>query len=109
MSETIQPVTDETFDAEVLGADGTVLVDFWAAWCGPCKKVAPILEEIATENADRIRIVKVDTEANPGLVARFGITSIPTLNVYSGGELVQQIVGARPKQRLVADLADHLG
>ena len=102
-------VTDETFDTEVLKADKPVLVDFWAPWCGPCRQVAPILEELASEHAGTISVVKVNTDENPRVAASYGITSIPTLNVYSGGELVKSIVGARPKPVLVRELADYLG
>ncbi|WP_029291069.1 thioredoxin [Cellulomonas sp. HZM] len=90
-------VTDETFAAEVLGSDIPVVVDFWATWCGPCRMVAPVLEELSKTYEGRVKIVKVDSDANPGLVADYGIVSIPTLNIFSGGELVKQVVGARPK------------
>jgi len=103
-----QTATDATFDSEVLKADKPVLVEFWAPWCGPCRQVAPILEEMAAEHAEKLKIVKVNTDENPQIAASYGITSIPTMNVYSGGELVKTIVGARPKAALTKELAEFL-
>jgi thioredoxin 1 len=97
-------VTDETFIADVLQSEKTVLVDFWAEWCGPCRQVSPILEEIASEHADKLEIVKLNVDENPRTAADYGITSIPTMNVYAGGEVVKTIVGAKPKAMLLRDL-----
>ena len=101
--------TDATFDADVLASDKPVLVDFWAIWCGPCRAMEPILDEIASEYGDKLQVVKIDTYANPGVSARYGITSIPTLNVYVKGELVKSIIGAKPKPKLLKELADYIG
>jgi thioredoxin 1 len=97
-------VTDETFIADVLKSEKTVLVDFWAEWCGPCRQVSPILEEIANEHADKLEIVKLNVDENPRTAADYGITSIPTMNVYAGGAVVKSIVGAKPKAMLLRDL-----
>lgn len=101
-------VTDATFDADVLNSDKPVIVDFWAEWCGPCRMVAPILEEIATEYDGKIVVAKLNVDENPQIAASYGITSIPTMNVYSGGQVVKTIIGAKPKAALLADLSDYL-
>jgi thioredoxin 1 len=100
--------TDATFEADVLQSDKTVLVDFWAPLCGPCRAVAPVLEELATEHADKIRVVKLNTDENPQVTGRYGIVSIPTMHVYKGGEVVKTLVGAMPKPRLVRELEDFI-
>jgi thioredoxin 1 len=101
-------VTDATFDADVLKSDKTVVVDFWATWCGPCKMVAPVLEEIAGENKDKLTVAKLDIDANPETARNFQVMSIPTLIVFQDGKPVKQIVGAKPKVALLSDLADYL-
>ena len=100
--------TDADFATDVLQNDKPVLVDFWAEWCGPCKMVAPVLEEIANENADKIDIVKLNIDENPGAARDYSIMSIPTMAVFQGGKVVKQIVGAKPKAAILRDLADYL-
>jgi thioredoxin 1 len=100
-------VTDASFADDVLMSDKPVIVDFWAEWCGPCKMVAPILEQIATEN-DGVVVAKLNVDENPQTAASYGIISIPTMNVYKGGEIVKTIIGAKPKSALLADLAPFL-
>jgi thioredoxin 1 len=101
-------VTDATFEQDVLSNGKTVLVDFWAEWCGPCRAVGPILDQIAAEHADKIEIVKLNVDENPQTAAKYQITSIPAMKVYQGGEVVKTVIGAKPKPALEADLAAYL-
>jgi thioredoxin 1 len=101
-------VTDATFEAEVLKAGKPVLVDYWAEWCGPCRQVSPVLEEIATEYAEKIDIVKLNVDDNPLVTQRYGILNIPTMSVFKDGQVVKQIVGAKPKSALLRELADFI-
>ncbi|MEU3272199.1 thioredoxin [Saccharomonospora sp. NPDC006951] len=107
MTDTVQ-VTDKSFADDVLASDKPVLVDFWATWCGPCKMVAPVLEEIASEHKDKIKIAKLDIDQNPGTPRDYQVMSVPTLILFQGGKPVKQIVGAKPKNALLSDLADVL-
>ncbi|MGH3240206.1 MAG: thioredoxin [Spirillospora sp.] len=104
----MKAVTDADFASKVLENDKPVLVDFWAEWCGPCRMVAPILEEISQEHGDKIEIVKVNIEENPEVPRSYGVVQIPTLNVYRNGEVVKQIMGAKPKAALLRELAEFI-
>ena len=101
-------VTDQTFELDVLKSEKPVIVDYWAEWCGPCRQVAPVLEEIASEHADKIDVVKLNVDENPATAQRYGIMNIPTLSVFSGGQVVKEIIGAKPKSALLRELAEFI-
>lgn len=101
-------VTDATFEESVLKSDKPVLVDFWAPWCGPCRMVSPIVDQIAEENTEKLKVVKVNTDENLEIASKYGITSIPALYVFKDGEVAKTIIGARPKPALEDELSDFI-
>jgi thioredoxin 1 len=109
MSEILVQVTDANFDETVKNSTKPVLLDFWAPWCGPCRMMEPVLEEVAAEWAGKIAVGKVNVDENPGTATKYDILSIPTLLVFSGGEVIKKLVGAMPKKRLAEELAPWIG
>ncbi len=101
-------VTTASFQSDVLSSSKPVLVDFWAEWCGPCRMVSPILDEISAEHGDKLTIVKVNVDEEPALAQQYGITSIPALHVFKDGQVIKQIIGAKPKPSLLADLSEFI-
>jgi thioredoxin 1 len=108
MAGAIGNLSDATFDEEIGASDTPVLVDFWAEWCGPCKMIAPILEEIADEKGDTLKIAKLNVDESPDIARRFDVMSIPTMILFKDGKEAKRIIGAKPKQALLNDVAEYL-
>ena len=108
MSDNIVQISDSSFDSDVLQAEGPVLVDFWAEWCGPCKMIAPVLEELASEYGEKLKICKMDVDANPETAPKYGIRGIPTIMIFNKGELVATNVGVLTKSELEKFIMDNI-
>ncbi len=108
MSTNVKVLTDAGFAADVENASGVVVVDFWAPWCGPCRMVAPVIEQLATEYAGRVTFGKLNVDENPMVAARYGIRSIPTIGIFKDGEPVDGVIGAVPKQHLAKAIEKHV-
>jgi thioredoxin 1 len=106
---TASHVTDATFEAEVLGADQPVLVDFWAPWCGPCRQISPIVDQIAAEHGDKIKVVKINTDENPKAANDLGVLGLPTLMVFTGGQQAMSMTGAMPRPKILREIEPFLG
>src|SRR5579864_86672 len=104
----IKIVTDESFEAEVLRNSKPVIVEYWAQWCPPCRMVAPVLEEIAEEHADKVDVVKLNTDENPATMQKYGVLAVPTMHAFSGGQVVRQVTGARSKSALLREFAEFI-
>jgi thioredoxin 1 len=102
-------ISDTSFESEVVKSDRAVLVDFWAEWCGPCRMIAPILENLAEEYPDTLKVTKLDVDQNPKTMMKFGVQSIPTLILFKGGQPVERLIGYMPKERLLGRIRPHLG
>ena len=101
-------VTDQSFDADVLASPRPVIVEYWAPWCGPCRQVSPVLDAIAEEYSGRVDVVKVNTDENPESMIKYGVMAVPTINLFSRGEVVKQVVGAKSKAALLREFADFI-